>query len=312
MLKASKSIAVGKSGSAKRASIGASSKGSKPAKAATRAGKHYPATNPKPKPNLKPKLNPKRRPHRKLLPPPIDQGPQILPAESQIQNPGANPAAPNGMTSNSFNPQPLTPEAERLLGSVPTKVDDAPGDPIDVDGAAGQLTDADQGGGNGIAELMAQVSFETQDVQDQLEELFDWLSVKFKSDHWELSERQARMLGKPTAQLLNSLWAKLQTVLPEILGKWIDSTPGAAALLLAGGIVIGPKVAKQVAISRERRRNANRRMIVAEGTSHGAGHPSSVARPLPRADARPRPVAVPSTPKTATAGGMIWSQGGVS
>jgi hypothetical protein len=213
------------------------------------------------------------------------------------------------MTSNTFNPQPLTAEAERLLGGIPVLVSEIPPEPIELDPAA-QLVDVDQGD-HALAELMAQVSFETQDVQDQLEEFFEWLSTRFQSDHWKLTERQARMLGKPSAQLLNSLWAKLQSVLPEILGKWIDSTPGAAALLLAGGIVIGPKIARQVSITRDRRRNPNAATMVREGTSHGSGLPPTVARPIPKPGARPQPVAVPSQPKS-VAGSMIWSQGGVS
>jgi hypothetical protein len=186
-----------------------------------------------------------------------------------------------------------------------------PGEPLDP--GAGELDGADQGEDQALADLMAQVSFETQDVQDQLEEFFDWLATRFESDHWELTERQARMLGKPTAQLLNSLWAKLQMVLPEILGRWIDSTPGAAALLLAGGIVIGPKIAKQVSIGRERRKTSARRMMVREGTSHGPGEQPSVAsRPVPRPGAPGKPVAVPSNSPKPGAGNMIWSQGGVS
>jgi len=79
-------------------------------------------------------------------------------------------------------------------------------------------------GDDAIAGLMAMVAFEPQDVQDTLCEFFDWTAERFKSDHWRLTERQARMLGKPTSLLLNSLWARLCLILPDII-----AASGAAA-----------------------------------------------------------------------------------
>jgi hypothetical protein len=109
-------------------------------------------------------------------------------------------------------------------------------------------------GSDAVAALMAQIAFEPQDVQDTVCEFFDWLSERFQSNHWKLTDRQARMLGRPTAQMLNSIWIKLQTFLPNILARWCEETPGATAFILACGIVVAPKVAKQVQISRERRK----------------------------------------------------------
>jgi hypothetical protein len=86
-----------------------------------------------------------------------------------------------------------------------------------------------------------------------LEELFEYLAERFDSDHWKLTERQGRMLGKPAAILANSLWQKLCVYLPDILGNWVRNTPGAAAFLMTAGIVIGPKVMQQARLNRERK-----------------------------------------------------------
>lgn len=104
-----------------------------------------------------------------------------------------------------------------------------------------------------VAELMRQVAFEPQDVQDTLAEFFDWIAAKFDSDHWKLSERQARMLGMPLTQVLNTVWAELCRALPGPIARWIESTPGAMKLLIAAGIVLTPKIKQQLSISRERR-----------------------------------------------------------
>jgi hypothetical protein len=151
-------------------------------------------------------------------------------------------------TSSISNSEKLSDESERLLSHVPEKIGgeaDDPGGPADTPGNS-QLVD------DPIVALMAQVAFETQDVQDVIAEFFDWMAERFESDHWKLSERQARMLGKPAAQLMNSMWARLQNYLPEILSRWCEETPGATAFILACGIVVAPKVSQQVKLSRER------------------------------------------------------------
>jgi hypothetical protein len=101
--------------------------------------------------------------------------------------------------------------------------------------------------------LMGAIAFEEQDVKDTLAELFDYLSEAFDSEHWTLTERQLRMLGRPTAQLLNSLWAKLKERIPDALANWCETTPGAMAFATAFGLVVVPKAAKQWNLSRERK-----------------------------------------------------------
>ena len=157
---------------------------------------------------------------------------------SQVAPPESSEPSESSSTS-----EPLSPESERILASVPET----------IGGEAGESgAPVDAPAEDPIAALMAQVAFEPQDVQDTLAEMFDWLAERFESDHWRLTDRQARMLGRPAAQLLNSIWTKLQAYIPDILSKWCETTPGATALILAAGIVITPKVMQQVSISRER------------------------------------------------------------
>ena len=105
---------------------------------------------------------------------------------------------------------------------------------------------------------MAQVAFEEQDVKDVLCEFFDWLAVKFENDNWKLTDRQSRMLGKPTALLANSMWVKLQSLVPDIIARWCETTPGAMAFLSACGLIVVPKVFNQIKVSRERKAQKQR------------------------------------------------------
>jgi hypothetical protein len=153
------------------------------------------------------------------------------------QEPIHSPASSNGSSAD-----PLSEESARLLASVPDSIGSTePGD------------DPELPGDDAVASLMAMVAFEPQDVQDTLCEFFDWTAERFKSDHWRLTDRQARMLGKPSALLLNSLWARLCVIMPDIIGRWASETPGASAFLLAVGIVVIPKVTKQIQVSRQRK-----------------------------------------------------------
>jgi hypothetical protein len=192
----------------------------------------------------------KGRPRNQPLPEPNEPIASVQPQPSLtekvkglFQKAQASADSPKGSELSSTS-EPLSPESERILSAIPDHI--GPGEP--GEGGASTVDDA----GDPIAALMAQVAFETQDVQDTLCELFDWLGERFESDHWKLTDRQARMMGRPTAQLLNSIWAKLQNLLPDILARWCEETPGATAFILACGIVVAPKIGKQIVISRER------------------------------------------------------------
>ena len=190
------------------------------------------------------------------------------------------PAASSSSFATYGSGDPLTPESEQLLASVPDSIGHT-----DDQGGPERLTIHDVGPADDdpIAALMAQVAFEEQDVRDTMEEFFDRLSERYKSEHWKLSDRQSRMLGRPASQMLNAVWIKLQVYLPSIIGRWCEETPGASAFILACGFVIVPKVTKQIKLSRERKSTAPVR---------GSG-----PQPVPAAPAQPK-----------QGGGMIWSE----
>lgn len=101
-----------------------------------------------------------------------------------------------------------------------------------------------------IAGFIPEIQFSEEDVRAALEEGFDWLADKFHSDHWKLTERQSRMYGAPTTQLLSSVWSNLARFLPGWLSSMCETTPGLAGFIFASALIVGPKVAKQVSISR--------------------------------------------------------------
>jgi hypothetical protein len=194
------------------------------------------------------------------LPAPLESAPspESAPAPNLLdgvrnlfQVPNPSTVAANSISSHgsgaSLAEGAVSPENLRLLASVPESIGGTVQDEAGAAAAPGAEADP-------IASLMAQVVFEPQDVQDVLTEFFDWLALRAKSDHWQLSERQGRMLARPLATVLDSLWARLQVLLPDVLGRWCESTPGAMALLMAAGLVIGPKVAKQAAMVRARKK----------------------------------------------------------
>lgn len=152
--------------------------------------------------------------------------------------------------------------------------------------ASGSQHIAEPGMDDPVAALMAQVAFEEQDIRDYLCEVFEWLADRFDSDHWCLTERQANLLAKPSVMMANALWAKLMAIMPDILGRWCESTPGASAFLFAVGIVLVPKVTTQVKLSRERK--VSSKSMVHPGTSHGP---------------------VPAQPAPSRRSGMIYQEG---
>ena len=169
------------------------------------------------------------------------------------QNPGA--FAGSSQTSSETEPapgEPLTPEAERIVNDVPEAIGGVyvAGEKLDdhetaaAVGALGSLSPEF---------LHGLISFNEDDVSSVLEEGFDFLADRFESEHWKLTERQSRMLGGPTTQLLSSVWSKVAQMLPAQLAQWCMSMPGLAGFILVSAIVVGPKVTTQIAVSRKRK-----------------------------------------------------------
>jgi hypothetical protein len=194
----------------------------------------------------------------KPLPAPVEssQSPSLpfLQSQSRSQADSGRPSA----TSSISEPKPgapLSEESERLLRSVPESIGEAEPAPEPRPGIV--FADADE---SALADLLPEISFDPVEVAGVLEELFDWTAEKFDSAHWKLTERQSRMLAKPTAELLSSLYMKLGQFLPAILMGWCEATPGLMGFLLTSGIVIGPKVAVQFQLSRSRARAARNKV----------------------------------------------------
>ena len=208
---------------------------------------------------------PKQRP----LPPPIPiQGPQADPFEIEgiFPNPGVGSQPSPAISSTEPRPgQPLSPEAESILSGI-----DGIGEAESSAGESGAAV-------GDLAGIIPQIRFNAQTVEKVLREGFDWLADRFGSDHWKLTDNQAEMLGAPVADVLSSLFSKL----PDFLTRWCDTTPGLGALVVAGAVVIGPKVATQMAMVREDRRRAK----VAPVSARRAG-------PVPVGDAMPSPIGV--------------------
>lgn|GEM_PF-2489908 len=159
---------------------------------------------------------------------------------SQPQKGRENPSLIDSSTS-----PDLPEEVERKLDAIPDVIGQEGEHPSENSSAVMSRDD--------FSALLDMIAFEEQDVRDLLEEAFDWLSEKFESEHWKLSERQSRMLGRPTVMLMNSIWLKLRDRLPDVLLSWCESTPGAAAFITAAGIVIVPKVMTQVSLSKRKK-----------------------------------------------------------
>ncbi len=179
-------------------------------------------------------------------------GPSVHSSPPQTEN-------ENHSSKSSGSGSALPADTERKLDAVPDVIGD---DPIAAQEGSASLSADD------FSSLLDAIAFEEQDVRDVLEETFEWLSERFESDHWKLTDRQARMLCRPTAQLLNSIWVKLRDRLPEVLARWCESTPGAAAFLTAFGIVVVPKAMKQVTLSRAKKKIAEPEKIEPLTSSH--------------------------------------------
>lgn len=164
--------------------------------------------------------------------------------------------------------EPLSAEAEKLLADLAAADDDGPEDGEAPEGAALEPVPE------------SSIEFDAETVREVLEESFGWLADRFDSDHWRLTERQSRMLTRPTTQLLGSVWTHIRRMLLMRLERWSETTPGLMDFALIFGIVVAPKVTKQIAITRERRNPRARR--VTEKNAGPQPVPARAPAPAPR------------------------------
>jgi hypothetical protein len=151
--------------------------------------------------------------------------------EAQTQDSGEGSGSGDG-------PGVLSDEQEGKLRDI-LGSDGAGDSPLPMDGEAGGEFD-----GEDISGMLASISFETEDIQEVLEGAFESLAEWTKFDGWRLSERQARMMGKPLTQMANHFWGQLCAWIPDKIMAWMDSVPGFSGFLLASGVVLTPKFLK--------------------------------------------------------------------
>lgn len=237
-------------------------------------------TKPKP-PELKKK--PGRKPAKKSPPKnqPVPQQPESQPGFLQRAKNLLSPPQPSqpesqpvfsvdSPISSTGSPDPLSPESQRLLAQIPDRIEDDP-NPEQGPGGPAEAPDADP-----IAAMMAGIAIEQEDVRDLAEWFFEFLAGRFESEHWKLTESQANRLAKPAAVMLNAIWLKLQSSLPDVITRWLEQTPGAMGLLFACGFIVVPRITRQVAISKERRQAAR---VPAGTTQQNKKPPQPAAAP---------------------------------
>jgi len=165
--------------------------------------------------------------------------------------PGSGQSSPISSAFNEPRPgEPLPLEAEQILSEIPSFIGGEPG----AAAGAGAIHEVDpELSADDIAEMIPDIDFEEGEVREVLEEAFEWLAGRFDSDHWKLTERQSRMLGRPTTRLLTSVYSRLAQFLPGWLATACETTPGLAGVIIVSAMVIGPKAAKQFKIHRARK-----------------------------------------------------------
>lgn len=188
----------------------------------------------------------------KPLPPPVEMPSQPGLRIHEVIPSQADSGQHSGISSTEPRPgQPLSPESEHILHEMPGSIGAQPAGqvepPIGIADAESVAAAAM------LSELASAITFEEQDVRELLEMGFGWMAEKFESDHWRLSERQSKIIGRPAAQLATSLWVKVCQFLPEWLMRAAETTPGLAGFVLGSGIVVGPKVMQQMRISKTRK-----------------------------------------------------------
>jgi hypothetical protein len=212
-------------------------------KAAKKAAKKKP---------LKKKAQPSSSPRQSPLPEPVE--PNRPPAMASQEDEGllggianmfqskSKPAPESPKPSSGSSAEPLSAEAERLLNSVPDHI----GSDGEVSGPSGQAGQ--------IAAMIDGLVFKPEHVEVALRGIFKGLGWFFDSDHWELTPEDGGWITEPATQILNYIWLDNRDDISNAFVQWVMSTPGALGLLIGGGVVLGPRISKQMSLSRERRK----------------------------------------------------------
>jgi hypothetical protein len=213
-------------------------------------------------PHPSPKKSPSSSP--KPLPPPV-------PVASQQKNAGAvEPEKPAGFLNGLFNSpssasspttplemgssalpngspaEPLSPEAEALLASIPESIG-----PEEPGAAAAPEQAADTSDGEALLEMVGEQLLDDEDMRALLELVGEQLAKWREHEPYRRAgERAGSIASKPWAQVINHLWI---TYAPALLTDLTAHIPGLGKALLMTSIAFGPTVVSDLARSKEKR-----------------------------------------------------------
>jgi hypothetical protein len=108
-------------------------------------------------------------------------------------------------------------------------------------------------GADHIAAMLNDLAFKPEHVEMLLRGLFKGLGWFFDSEHWELQPEDSGWITEPATQMLNYIWLDNRDDISNAFIAWVMKTPGALGLLIGGGVVLGPRVARQMKLAHERR-----------------------------------------------------------
>jgi hypothetical protein len=175
-----------------------------------------------------------------------------------------------------------------LLDTVPDVVGNGvPGQP-GPDGSLPSPVEGESGSPDLVSSMLANVTFKEEHVKRILSSIFDFVATKLDDDGLKLTGWKLEMVGEPTAQMANAMWAAFMAKMPDLVSKWCETTPGASAFMAAWGSVGTIMIISHMQVVSERK------------NKHTTADP---ARPATtKQAARPGPTAIHSE------GGIQWAE----
>jgi hypothetical protein len=163
------------------------------------------------------------------------------------------PSGSDSSTQSETGSGSLSAEQEAKLAVLPAVIGEDTAASLDAV-QPGAALDEDEAGEialkSRLRELADEGPVDEEMVGDLVEDLFDHLGERYKSDHWKLKPKQKTRLALPATACLNSCVQRVMEKLPDAVGESASAHPEWAALLLAVGAVAAPRVMKQMKLSK--------------------------------------------------------------
>lgn len=152
-------------------------------------------------------------------------------------------------------PAPLPADTERQLAAVPDVIgEERSSELVAIDDAGADLSNQAR-----IGELVELGYVDAEQAGDIAGDIFDYLAVRFDSDHWKLKPNNRERIGRPFAASVNGAIQAVLDYLPDSASVIAAAHPEWAAFGLAIGGAIVPRALKQLKVSRERKRGNDRK-----------------------------------------------------